>query len=150
MVDLFLLMCPFWIIVFNTRSLNIVIIVYCTKLLLCLRKGLSSLTIRIISHVKKIVFWDFESTHLIVLWDFSTHFMVWNFEYPFGGFIFEPTWLMGVLCESKSCICVCTCTICLVYMSVDCVVNFVLALLSILSPLINVFFFFFFFNFFII
>jgi hypothetical protein len=32
--------------------------------------------------------------------------------------------------------------ICLVYMSVDCVVNFVLAILSILSPLINVFFFF--------
>jgi hypothetical protein len=36
--------------------------------------------------------------------------------------------------------------ICLVYMSVDCVVNFILAILSILSLLINVFFFLFFFS----
>jgi len=81
------------------QSLSIIIIVYCTKLLFCLGKGLSSLTIKIISYVK--VFWGF--------WVHPFESSM-GFEYPFGGLVFEPTWLMGVVRESKSCICVCTCT----------------------------------------
>ncbi len=69
------------------QSLDIVIIVYCTKLLLCLGKGLSSLTIRIISYVKKIVFWGCEKNSFLGILSPP----IWKF---YG--IWVPIWWFGI------------------------------------------------------